>query len=90
MGLGGAEREGGARTGDIRGARSDTLPVIYGVACHWRRGGLPFKGEEEMLELIEALFDVEPQDAAITVEASRLKVLADAKLRSFFRRPACP
>jgi predicted nucleic acid-binding protein len=68
------------RTGEVKGVIH--YLIIYEIAYHWRRGRLPFKGEDEMLEFIEAYFDVEPLDVAIAVEASRLKVLADAKLRS--------
>ena len=68
------------RTGEIKGVIH--YLIIYEIAYHWHKGRLPFKGEDEMLEFIETYFDVEPLDASIAVEASRLKVLANAKLRS--------
>ncbi|MEB2837134.1 MAG: PIN domain-containing protein [Desulfurococcales archaeon] len=52
------------------------------MACHWRRGRLPFASEEEQLEFVETYFIVEPLEANVALEASEVKVLSDRLLAS--------
>lgn len=70
----------GVRVGRIEGVIH--YLIVYELAYHWRRGRLPFRGEDELLEFINTYFNVKPLDAATAVEASRLKILGDELLEA--------
>jgi predicted nucleic acid-binding protein len=56
--------------------------IIYELSYHWRRGRLPFRDEEEILEFINTYFTVKTLDENLAVEASKIKILGDKLLAS--------
>ncbi len=56
--------------------------IVYELSYHWRKGRLPFRGEEELLEFINTYFTIKILDEALAVEASKVKTLGDKLLLS--------
>ena len=54
--------------------------IGYELAYHWRRGRLPFRSREELLEFIETYFVTVELDAGLAVEAAEVKLLGDKML----------
>ncbi len=54
--------------------------IIYELSYHWRRGRLPFRDEEELLDFIDTYFTVRALDSVIAVKASEIKLLGDQLL----------
>ncbi len=55
--------------------------IIYELAYHWRRGRLPFKNEEELIEFVKIYFKVAELDVNIAASASQVKIRGDRILR---------
>ena len=54
--------------------------IVYELAYHWRRGRLPFRGGEELLEFVSTYFRVKELDTQLALRASKVKVLGDRLL----------
>ena len=67
------------RLGEVKGYLHYSL--VYELAYHWRRGGLPFAGEEELLEFVSTYFKVLSIDIETALEASKVKIAGDSLLR---------
>ncbi len=68
----------GVRLGNITGILH--YLIIYELSYHWRRGRLPFRDEEELLDFIDTYFTVKALDSVIAVKASEIKLLGDRLL----------
>ncbi|BES82684.1 PIN domain-containing protein [Pyrodictium abyssi] len=73
-----AELLEGVRLGSIEGILH--YLVVYELSYHWRRGRLPFRDEEELLDFIDSYFTVKALDNVIAVKASGVKLLGDQLL----------
>ncbi len=54
--------------------------IIYELFYHWRRGRLPFRDEEELLDFVNSYFIVKALDTTIAIKASEVKLLGDRLL----------
>ncbi len=54
--------------------------IIYELFYHWRRGRLPFRDEEELLDFVNSYFIVKALDTTIATKASEVKLLGDRLL----------
>ena len=59
----------GVRLGNITGILH--YLIIYELSYHWRRGRLPFRDEEELLDFIDTYFTVKALDSVIAVKPQR-------------------
>ncbi|MCE4600104.1 MAG: PIN domain-containing protein [Desulfurococcales archaeon] len=56
--------------------------IVYELAYHWKRGRLPFRDEEELLEFINRYFTITVLDLNIALKASNVKLIGDKLLRA--------
>ncbi|RLE64400.1 MAG: PIN domain nuclease [Thermoprotei archaeon] len=54
--------------------------VVFELAYHWRKGRLPFKDINELMEFIDSYFTVLSFDKRDMFEASYIKVVGDSLL----------
>jgi len=67
------------RIGEVRGLIHDL--IIYELSYHWRKGRLPFKDEEELIEFIATYFSTVDLTIEDLVKASYIKIVGDNILR---------
>ena len=67
------------RIGEVRGLIHDL--IIYELSYHWRKGRLPFKDEEELIEFITTYFSMADLTIEDLVKASYIKIVGDSVLR---------
>ena len=73
-----AETLDDVRRGRIKGVLH--YLIIYELAYHWKRGRLPFRDEEELLEFINRYFTITTLDADTALKASEVKLIGDKSL----------
>ncbi len=56
--------------------------IVYELTYHWRKGRLPFRNEEELLDFVSTYFNIVNLTPEIAVVAARIKIEGDKALRS--------
>ncbi|MCD6114523.1 MAG: PIN domain-containing protein [Thermoprotei archaeon] len=56
--------------------------VVYEPTYHWRKGRLPFRNEEELLDFVSTYFNIANLTPKIAVAAALIKIEGDKALRS--------
>ncbi len=60
--------------------------IIYELSYHWRKGRLPFRDEEELMEFVNTYFSIYRLDLALMIDSSKIKIIGDNYLRNSRRR----
>ncbi len=72
------------RIGNVRGIIH--YLIVYELSYHWRKGRLPFKDEEELIEFVNTYFSMYRLDPYLMIEASKIKIIGDNYLKNAHRK----